>query len=90
MRVRVFLDTNVFICFFEFPQSNSGKIIGLLNQAEIEAVISERVVQEVQRYFGKYYTKDLAGLFSLLSSSQLYGDPYLLCPGGNESIQGQD
>lgn len=63
MRVRVFLDSNVFIYSFEFPQSNSGKIIELLNQAEIEAVISERVVQEVQRYFGKYYTKDLAGLF---------------------------
>ena len=63
MRVRVFLDTNVFIYSFEFPKSNSGKIIELLNQAEIEAVISERVVQEVQRYFGKYYTKDLAGLF---------------------------
>jgi predicted nucleic acid-binding protein len=63
MKIRVFLDTNVFIYAFEFPQSNSSKIIGLLNQAVIEAVISERVLLEVQRYFGRYYNKDLAGAF---------------------------
>ena len=63
MKVRVFLDTNVFIYAFEFPRSNSNKIIELLNHSEIEAVISERVVLEVQRYFKKYYTKDLAALF---------------------------
>lgn len=54
MRPRVFLDTNVFIYAFEFSQSNSGKIIELLNQAEIEAVISERVLLEVQTYFKRY------------------------------------
>lgn len=63
MRPRVFLDTNVFIYAFEFPQSNSGMIIELLNQAEIEAVISERVLLEVQTYFRRYYSKDLAGAF---------------------------
>lgn len=63
MRPRVFLDTNVFIYAFEFPQSNSGKIIELLNQAEIEAIISERVLLEVQTYFMRYYTKDLGGAF---------------------------
>ena len=34
-----------------------------MNQAEIEAVVSERVLMEAQRYFGEYYTEDLAGLF---------------------------
>lgn len=63
MRLKVFLDTNVFIYAFEFPQSNSGKILELLNQAEIEAVISERVLLEVQAYFRRYYGKDLAGAF---------------------------
>jgi len=63
MRFRVFLDTNIFIYAFEFPQSNSGKIIELLNLSEIEAVISERVLLEIRRYFGKYYSKDLAGAF---------------------------
>lgn len=41
MKCRVFLDTNVFIYAFEFPESNSNKIIGLLNKGQIEAVISE-------------------------------------------------
>jgi len=63
MEIRVFLDTNVFIYAFEFPKSNSGKIIELLNRAEIEAVISERVLLEMQKYFSRYYTKDLAGAF---------------------------
>jgi putative PIN family toxin of toxin-antitoxin system len=63
MKIRIFLDTNVFIYAFEFPQSNSRKIIELLNQAEIEAVISERVLREVQKYFLKYYNKDLSAAF---------------------------
>ena len=57
MRIRLFLDTNVFIYAFEFSHSNSGKIIELLNQAEIEAVISEHVLMEVQRYFRMYIQK---------------------------------
>ena len=60
MKYRIFLDTNVFIYAFEFPESNSNKIIGLLNQGLIEVVISERVLKEVQAYFKKFYNKDLA------------------------------
>jgi len=79
MRPRVFLDTNVFIYAYEFPQSNSRKIVDLLNRAEMEVIISERVLQEVQRYFRKYYGKDLAGAFrhylllscTVIPSSQL-------------------
>jgi len=63
MKPRVFLDTNIFIYAFEFQKSNSTKILGLLNQGEIEGIISERVLSEVQAYFKKYYSKDLAGLF---------------------------
>jgi len=63
MKVRVFLDTNVFIYAFEFPHSNSRKIIELLNQAEVEAIISEKVLGEVQNYFRKYYSKDLSAVF---------------------------
>jgi len=54
MKPRVFLDTNVFIYAFEFPQSNSGMIVELLNQAEIEAVVSEQVLLEGQAYFRRY------------------------------------
>lgn len=63
MKYRVFLDTNVFIYAFEFPESNSNKIIGLLNQGGIEVVISEQVLAEVQAYFKRFYNKDLAGFF---------------------------
>lgn len=63
MKCRVFLDSNVFIYAFEFPESNSNKVIGLLNKGQVEAVISERVFKEVQAYFKKFHSKDLASLF---------------------------
>jgi predicted nucleic acid-binding protein len=63
MRRRVFLDTNIFIYAFEFPGCNSDKIIDILNKGQIEAVISERVLREVQTYFKKFYSKDLAAIF---------------------------
>ena len=63
MKRRIFLDTNVFIYAFEFPECNSGKIINLLNKGQIEAIISEQVLKEVQAYFKEYYSKDLAAIF---------------------------
>ncbi len=63
MKLRVFIDTNVFIYAFEFPESNSQKIIDLLNNSQIEAVISECVLKEVQLYFKKYHNKNLASSF---------------------------
>jgi len=48
---------------FEFPGSNSKKIVDLLNQNKFEAIISERVIKEVTTYFQKYYSKDLASGF---------------------------
>lgn len=63
MRRRVFLDTNVFIYAFEFPECNSDKIIDLLNAGEIEAVISEQVLKEVPAYMKKFYSRDLAADF---------------------------
>lgn len=63
MKYRVFIDTSVFIYAFEFPVSNSNTIIELLNNEKLEAVISERVVKEVYRYFRKYHSKALADTF---------------------------
>lgn len=63
MKPRVFLDTNVFIYAYEFPTSNSARIIELLNRGELEGVISEQVLREVQRYFKQHYGKELAGLW---------------------------
>lgn len=63
MKYRVFLDTNVFIYSFEFPDSNSYKIIDLLNEGKIEAVISERVLKEVTAYFERRHSITLARKF---------------------------
>ena len=56
----MFLDTNVFVYAFEFPNSNSRLIIDLLNEDRIEAIVSERVFKEVYRYFRRFYSKELA------------------------------
>ena len=63
MRPRVFLDTNIFVFAFEFPESNSNKVIALLNKGQIEAITSEQVLKEVQAYFKRFYDKDLASSF---------------------------
>lgn len=63
MKFRVFLDTNVFIYSFEFPDSNSAKIIDLINQGRIEAITSERVLKEVAYYFEKKHSLILARKF---------------------------
>ncbi|MEW6110245.1 MAG: type II toxin-antitoxin system VapC family toxin [Nitrospirota bacterium] len=55
--------SNAFIYAFEFPESNSAKIISLINNNQIEAVISERVLKEVHIYFKRYYDKELAATF---------------------------
>lgn len=63
MKPRAFLDTNVFIYAYEFPASNSARVIELLNRGEIEGVIFEQVLHEVQRYFKQHYGKEVAGLW---------------------------
>ena len=63
MKPRVFLDTNVFIYAFEFSNSNSSKIIDLLNKGEIEAITSEKVLEEVTRYFKKFHNLSVARKF---------------------------
>ena len=60
MKIRVFVDTNVFIFAFEFPASNSRVIVDLLNEDKIEVIISELVVKEVYRYFRRFHSKELA------------------------------
>ena len=60
MKPRVFLDTNIFIFAFEFPNSNSKRIIDLLNEGKIEVIISQRVFKEIVNYFKKYYEKEVS------------------------------
>lgn len=63
MRFSVFIDTNVFIFSFEYPKSNSRRIIDQLNEGKIDAIICDKVVKEVTRYFERHHTTELARLF---------------------------
>lgn len=63
MRFKVFLDSTVFIYSFERADSNSRKVIKLLNENKIIAVTSTRVVKEIVRYFEKFYNIELARKF---------------------------
>ena len=60
MRSRVFLDSNVFIHAFEERDSNSNLISDLLNDGELEAVVSGRVVDEVTGYFRRHHGRALS------------------------------
>ena len=63
MKPRVFIDTNVFIFGFERKKSISRKVINLLNDGQIDAVISERIIKELLKYFKKFYNRKLANDF---------------------------
>ncbi len=63
MKLKIFADTNLFIYSFEYPESNSAKIIELLNNEEIECVTSEKVLKEVGAYFLKFYSVEHARKF---------------------------
>lgn len=59
----VLIDTNVFIYGFEFPESNSARIVSMINERLIKPVITERILIEVKRYFGRFHGKRLADRF---------------------------
>ena len=63
MTRQVFLDTNVFIYGFEFSDSNSAQIIDLVNNGELEAVITPQVLDEVVKYFKTFHNKEAANEF---------------------------
>lgn len=63
MAKRAVLDTNVFMYGFEFQSSNSAKIIGMINNGVLEAVITQQVLDEVVRYFRNFHDKKLADEF---------------------------
>jgi len=63
MKPKAFVDSNVFIYAFEFWDSNSALIIDMLNDGEIEAFVSSRVLKEVTRYFRRFHGRKLSGLF---------------------------
>ena len=69
MQPKIFLDTNVFIYSFEFPDSNSKKIITLLNKGKIRAITSSIVFNEVIKYFEKYHNAKLSKYYGIYLTS---------------------
>lgn len=59
MKPLVFLDSNVFIWGYQRPESNSGRILGLMDEGEITVIVSEKVLEELRKYFIAYYDKDV-------------------------------
>ncbi len=47
-RIKVFLDTNIYISALLLPDSNPGKIIHLAINGHIEAVISQQMLSELK------------------------------------------
>lgn len=69
MNALVFLDSNVFIWGYNRPESNSGKILDLMDEGKIKIVVSEKVIEELRTYFINHYNKDVwSGVFSHISA----------------------
>ena len=65
--MRVFVDSSVFIYGLEFEESNSAIIYDEITNGSIKAVINEKVIEEVVRYFGRRKGRH----FAYLIESQL-------------------
>lgn len=49
--MKVYIDSSTVIYAFEFKESNSRKILDLIIRAEIEAYITQKVINEVKKFF---------------------------------------
>ncbi len=68
MKTLVFLDSNVFIWGYSRPKSNSAKILGLMDAGKITVLVSEKVIEEMKKYFLAYHGRDVwASVFRHLS-----------------------
>ncbi len=47
----MYIDSSTVIYAFEFKESNSRKILDLIFRAEIEAYITQKVINEVKKFF---------------------------------------
>lgn len=64
MRIKAFIDTNIFIYGFEFKNSNSLLILEMINENKIEAFTNLHVIGEVKKYFEENYSKNDAYNFT--------------------------
>ncbi len=79
MKVKAFIDTNAFIYGFEEKNSNSVKILEMLNEDKIEAYINLTVVKEIASYFKRNYSRAVANKFMkylLESCTLVFEDDY--------------
>jgi len=78
----VFLDSSVFIWGYNRADSNSGKILNLMDEGEITVVVSEKVMDELRRYFINHYSKDvwssvfrhLTSVVEIISAQEIAGE----------------
>ena len=65
--MRVFIDSSVFIYGLEFAESNSALIYDGIARGTVKAIINEKVIEEVVKYFGRRKGRH----FAYLIESQL-------------------
>lgn len=59
-KLKVYLDTNVFIFGVERPESNSRIILDLVDEGKIVPVVSYSTLEELREYFSRRYNRETA------------------------------
>jgi len=59
-KLKVYLDTNVFIFGVERPESNSRIILDLAEEGKIIPVVSYSLLEELREYFSRRYDRETA------------------------------
>jgi len=59
-KLKVYLDTNVFIFGVERPESNSRIILDLVEEGKIVPVVSYSTLEELREYFSRRYDRETA------------------------------
>ncbi|MDH5793761.1 MAG: PIN domain-containing protein [Candidatus Bathyarchaeota archaeon] len=59
-KLKVYLDTNVFIFGVERPESNSRIILDLVEEGKIVPVVSYSTLEELREYFSRRYNRETA------------------------------
>ena len=59
-KLKVYLDTNVFIFGVERPESNSRIILDLVEEGKIVPVVSYSSLEELREYFSRRYNRETA------------------------------
>ena len=59
-KLKVYVDTNVFIFGVERPESNSRIILDLAEEGKIIPVVSYSLLEELREYFSRRYDRETA------------------------------